>query len=82
MFYGESMFSKMTDASKIALAALCARCIDVNIALIDCQQETEHLTSLGAQLMDKSSFLDTIEVLTKKTAPKWGYGKEVLARWL
>ena len=82
MFYGESMFSKMTDASKIALAALCARCIDVNITLIDCQQETEHLTSLGAQLMDKSSFLDTIEVLTQKTAPKWGYGKEVLARWL
>lgn len=82
MFYGESMFMKIADASKIALAALCARGVQVQIELIDCQQETEHLTSLGAQLMDKITFLDTIERLTIKPSPEWGFDKQVLAYWL
>ncbi len=82
MFYGESMFMKIADASKIALAALCAKCIQVQIPLIDCQQETNHLTSLGGQLMDKTSFLDTIEILTTKPSPQWGFDKQVLAYWL
>jgi leucyl/phenylalanyl-tRNA--protein transferase len=82
MFYGESMFMKVADASKIALAALCARCLQVQIELIDCQQETTHLTSLGGKLMDKMTFLDKIDVLTRKPSPQWGFDKEVLAHWL
>jgi leucyl/phenylalanyl-tRNA--protein transferase len=82
MFYGESMFMKTADASKIALAALCAKAIQSSIALIDCQQETSHLKSLGAKLMDKTSFLDAIEQLTTEPSPNWFFNKEVLAYWL
>src|SRR5688572_19590849 len=47
MFYGESMFSHRADASKIATAALVAFCRTHGVALIDCQQRTRHLASLG-----------------------------------
>lgn len=49
MFFGESMFAHRTDASKIALAALCAFLGNHGVAMIDCQQETDHLASLGAR---------------------------------
>ena len=49
MFFGESMFAWQTDASKIALAALVCFCKEHGIDLIDCQQETQHLASLGAR---------------------------------
>src|SRR5437868_2634231 len=44
--FGESMFTRRPDASKIALAALCAWCRHNRIAFIDCQQNTRHLASL------------------------------------
>jgi leucyl/phenylalanyl-tRNA--protein transferase len=56
MFYGESMFSLRTDASKIALAALVCFARANGIALIDCQQRTEHLASLGALDMPREAF--------------------------
>jgi leucyl/phenylalanyl-tRNA--protein transferase len=56
MFFGESMFSHATDASKIALAALVAFCRAHGIALIDCQQRTAHLGSLGAREIDRPTF--------------------------
>ena len=56
MFYGESMFSRRTDASKIALAALVAFCRSNGIELIDCQQNTSHLASLGAQEIPRRAF--------------------------
>jgi leucyl/phenylalanyl-tRNA--protein transferase len=56
MFFGESMFSQATDASKIALAALVALCRANGIALIDCQQNTEHLASLGAREISRTDF--------------------------
>lgn len=56
MFFGESMFSHRTDASKIALAALVAFCRGHGIALIDCQQATGHLASLGAHEIPRSVF--------------------------
>ena len=49
MFFGESMFAWRTDASKIALAALVALCREHGIELIDCQQNTRHLASVGAR---------------------------------
>ena len=49
MFFGESMFARRTDASKIALAALVAFCRDRGIETIDCQQRTAHLASLGGR---------------------------------
>ena len=56
MFFGESMFAHATDASKIALCALVAFCRGNDIALIDCQQATAHLASLGAREMSRADF--------------------------
>jgi leucyl/phenylalanyl-tRNA--protein transferase len=56
MVFGESMFSHRTDASKIALAALVAFCRAHGIALIDCQQHTAHLASLGARILPRPRF--------------------------
>ena len=56
MFYGESMFSRVSDASKIALAHLVRR-LDVDgFGLIDCQMATAHLASLGAREIPRADF--------------------------
>ena len=51
--FGESMFSLATDSSKIALAALVCFCRAHGIAMVDCQQNTRHLASLGAAEMPR-----------------------------
>lgn len=56
MFFGESMFSHRTDASKIALAALVCFCREHGIAMIDCQQRTGHLASLGGRELPRAEF--------------------------
>jgi leucyl/phenylalanyl-tRNA--protein transferase len=56
MFFGESMFSHRTDASKIALAALVCFCRDRRIPMIDCQQRTGHLASLGGREIARTEF--------------------------
>ena len=81
MFYGESMFMHVTDASKLALAALCAWCNEVGIRLIDCQQHTQHLSSLGAKPISKIEFLDWIESQTKLSPPSWNWSKSVLCAY-
>lgn len=55
--FGESMFSHRSDASKVALAALVAICRAHGVAVIDCQQNTSHLASLGAREIPRSVFL-------------------------
>jgi leucyl/phenylalanyl-tRNA--protein transferase len=56
MFFGESMFSRRTDASKVALAALVALLSQEQVPVIDCQQRTAHLASLGAREMPRGAF--------------------------
>jgi leucyl/phenylalanyl-tRNA--protein transferase len=56
MFFGESMFARRTDASKIALAALIGFCRAHGITLIDCQQRTSHLASVGAREIPRAEF--------------------------
>jgi leucyl/phenylalanyl-tRNA--protein transferase len=56
MVFGESMFARATDASKIALAALVCFCRAHGVTLIDCQQNTAHLASLGAHEIGRSTF--------------------------
>lgn len=74
MFYGESMFAHRTDASKIALAALVAFCLRNDIALIDCQQETAHLASLGARPWPRPRFEDHLNRVTRLPPPEnWAY---------
>lgn len=64
MFYGESMFSHATDASKIALAHL-ARYLDAQgYGMIDCQMNTPHLASLGAREIPRSDFIARLRALT------------------
>ena len=55
--YGESMFTRVTDGSKIALAALVCYCREHAITMVDCQQETNHLASLGAAPVPRSAFV-------------------------
>ena len=56
-FFGESMFSRQTDASKVALAWLVARLRAGNFTLLDCQFMTEHLASLGAVTVPRSTYV-------------------------
>lgn len=64
MFYGESMFSHATDASKIALAHLCRHLEAQGFGLIDCQMNTPHLASLGAREIARSEFIARLRQLT------------------
>ena len=56
-FFGESMFSRATDASKVALAWLVARLKAGNFTLLDCQFMTEHLASLGAVNIPRDAYV-------------------------
>jgi leucyl/phenylalanyl-tRNA--protein transferase len=56
MFYGESMFSRMADASKVALVRLARQLQRWEFGLIDCQMETPHLASLGARTLPRAEF--------------------------
>jgi leucyl/phenylalanyl-tRNA--protein transferase len=71
MFFGESMFSRRVDASKIAMARLCAQLERWDCPLIDCQLETEHLVSLGAESMPRRRFVSEIDGLVRQTPPAW-----------
>ncbi|REG86756.1 leucyl/phenylalanyl-tRNA--protein transferase [Marinomonas pollencensis] len=56
VFFGESMFSLCPNASKLALNQFCKFAQEYEIELIDCQVESDHLLSLGAQLMPRDDF--------------------------
>lgn len=74
MFFGESMFAHRTDASKIALAALVCFCRANGIDVIDCQQETEHLASLGARPWPRDRFEAHLARVVDLTPPSiWAY---------
>ncbi len=85
MFFGESMFSLRTDASKIALAALVAFCRAHGLALIDCQQRTGHLASLGAREIDRAAFEAHLAAAVDASPPSaWTYDPDLwqhLALW-
>lgn len=64
MFYGESMFSRESDASKVALAHLVGFLRAHHFGLIDCQMRTPHLASLGAREIPRSEFEERLAALT------------------
>ena len=84
MVFGESMFSRKTNASKIALAALSAWCLLNGVSMIDCQQETAHLLSLGAAPMPRKAFLEQLQISINQTKieKSWTFNKAVLHHWL
>lgn len=73
MVFGESMFARRTDASKIALAALVAFCRSQSIAIIDCQQNTSHLASLGAAEIARTQFAAHLRAHAPLKAPHWHF---------
>ncbi len=73
VFYGESMFSRRTDASKIALAHLCRLLEQRGFAVIDCQMNTAHLASLGAREIPRREFVAGLT--------RWQAGGDATARW-
>ena len=77
MFYGESMFSRRTDASKIAFAHLIRHLKAEEFGMIDCQMRTEHLASLGGREIPRADFLARVRALTAEgqTAPGETVGK-------
>ncbi len=80
MFFGESMFSQATDASKLALAALVAFCRAQRITMIDCQQNTAHLASMGAQEIAREPFERHLADTVPLPAPaRWTYDP---AHWI
>lgn len=64
-FFGESMFHRVADASKVALWALCSGLEARDFHFVDCQQETPHLTSLGARPISRATFLRRLRAALK-----------------
>lgn len=73
VFFGESMFHTVTDASKTAFYHLHQFLQSHNFKLIDCQQETKHLISLGAYTIPRDEFIEELKVLTQEATlvGKW-----------
>jgi leucyl/phenylalanyl-tRNA--protein transferase len=71
--FGESMFSRAPDASKIALAGLVALTRAQGVAQIDCQQETEHLASLGARPLPRAQFVAGLADAVVADALSWRF---------
>ena len=78
MFFGESMFSRVTDASKIALAHLASQLQRWGYGLIDCQMNTPHLASLGAREMPRAEFILRLKELIHYPQPltQWQFDHE------
>lgn len=66
MFFGESMFSLLPNGSKVALWQFCQMANKLGIELIDCQVESDHLLSLGAQMMSKETFVANLQKYVAK----------------
>jgi leucyl/phenylalanyl-tRNA--protein transferase len=79
MFFGESMFARETDASKVALVKLVALLGTLGMPLIDCQQETEHLAWFGARPIARREFADWLSRLVHSSEAPANWTAGVLA---
>ena len=81
MFFGESMFTRRADASKVALVALARQLGRWGFPLIDCQTSTAHLASLGACELPRAEFLGEVARLVRLEAPArpWTFDADLLA---
>jgi leucyl/phenylalanyl-tRNA---protein transferase len=80
MFYGESMFTRATDASKIALAHLARQLQRWHFGLIDCQMQTAHLASLGAREIARADFVRELKLLVQlEPPPSWRFDDNMFA---
>lgn len=76
-FFGESMFSRVSSASKVALVHLCERLSHWGFGMIDCQVLTNHLISMGATQVRRAHFVQMLEALRDKPSPagSWDDGR-------
>lgn len=75
LFFGESMFSRVSDASKAAFVALAKQCEAWNFGLIDCQIANPHLSSMGATTISRQRFVDILNQYADLPHPKgpWSF---------
>ena len=80
MFYGESMFSRISDASKVALVALVKQIERWGFPCVDCQMSTGHLSSLGAREISRGTFLRLLRQLVRQapTLSPWRFDADLL----
>ncbi len=71
MFYGESMFTRVADASKVALATLVRLLLAEKVPVIDCQQNTSHLASLGGREIPRVDFLAHVAKAAREQPVDW-----------
>ncbi len=73
LFFGESMFTRKTDGSKVALATLVQSAPLLGINLIDCQMTTQHLLRFGARELSRDAFQEQLEANIEECRPqkKW-----------
>ncbi len=78
MFFGESMFSRKTDASKIAFVHLVRQLRNWGFGMIDCQMKTAHLASFGAREIPRKEFSQKLNrlVIHSERGKKWQLGDE------
>jgi leucyl/phenylalanyl-tRNA---protein transferase len=79
VFFGESMFARVTDASKAALAHLARLLGERDYALIDCQMTTAHLLSMGAQEIPRARFVKSLEQWAREGSGPGRWHTETLA---
>jgi leucyl/phenylalanyl-tRNA--protein transferase len=65
VFFGESMFSKVSNASKFAFIKYIRDLQEEGVALVDCQVYTAHLESLGARMIDRRDFILLLDKLVE-----------------
>lgn len=79
MFYGESMFSHRTDASKVAFAHLVRYLEATQFGMIDCQMYTDHLASLGGREIPRADFIERLTTLIASGSPRSTWTTDPLA---
>ncbi len=79
VFFGESMFSRVSDASKVALVALCRQLLQWKFTLLDCQISNPHLLKMGAEEVSRAEFEKHLEGTTEPD--HWQQDFHTSARW-
>jgi leucyl/phenylalanyl-tRNA--protein transferase len=81
MFYGESMFSRVSDASKVAFVHLVRQLRRWDMPLVDCQMSTTHLATLGAREIPRADFLGRMTDLVRRApvSHPWRFDREALS---
>ena len=74
VFFGESMFSKVNNASKFGFISMVKKLVELGFDLIDCQQKTNYLGSLGAKEISRNVFLQHLELNKKKSTLRGNWG--------